>query len=154
MWSLITILFSKIGDFQLPPKSDSLFIQLMLIGIWNTNFWQILMIFLLLDINCIARFEHPGLLNLGHFWLQFFKKWRIFKTSNESSYSLEFFRVVQSCQSNSCCLHRELSARYTFSSNHNIHKSSCGLFFGLQPGIFQNEEVASKFLHGKNSFLW
>ena len=32
MWSLIPILISKIGDFQLPPKSDSLFIQLMLIG--------------------------------------------------------------------------------------------------------------------------
>ena len=31
MWSLIPILISKIGDFQLPPKSDSLFIQLMLI---------------------------------------------------------------------------------------------------------------------------
>ena len=30
MWSLIPILISKIGDFQLPPKSDSLFIQLML----------------------------------------------------------------------------------------------------------------------------
>ena len=30
MWSLIPILISEIGDFQLPPKSDSLFIQLML----------------------------------------------------------------------------------------------------------------------------
>ena len=49
-----------------------------LIGIWNTNFWQILMIFLLLDINCIARFEHPCLLNLGHFRPLFFAIWRIF----------------------------------------------------------------------------
>ena len=30
MWLWFPILISKIGDFQLPPKSDSLFIQLML----------------------------------------------------------------------------------------------------------------------------
>ena len=48
-----------------------------LYGIWNTNFWQILMIFLLLDFNKTAWFDHPGLLNLGHFWPLFFMEWQI-----------------------------------------------------------------------------
>ena len=48
-----------------------------LFGVWNTNFWQILMIFLLLDFNKTAWFDHPGLLNLGHFWPLFFMEWQI-----------------------------------------------------------------------------
>ena len=31
VWSLIPILISKIGNFQLPPKSDNIFIQLVLV---------------------------------------------------------------------------------------------------------------------------
>ena len=61
-------------------------------GVWNTIFWQILMIFMLLDFNYTAWFDHPGLLNLGHFWPLFFVEWPIFNKSNESSYSLGFFR--------------------------------------------------------------
>ena len=48
-----------------------------LFGVWNTNFWQILMIFLLLDFNKTAWFDHPDLLNLGHFWPLFFMEWQI-----------------------------------------------------------------------------
>ena len=44
----------------------------------NTNFWQILMIFVLLDLNYTAWFDHPGLLNLGHFRPIFFIKWWIY----------------------------------------------------------------------------
>ena len=50
---------------------------LLLIGVWNTKFWQILMIFQLLYINYTAWFNHPGLLNLGHLWPLFFVEWRI-----------------------------------------------------------------------------
>ena len=39
------------------------------------------------NVNYTAWFDHPGLLNLGHFWPLFFMEWRIFKKSNTSSYS-------------------------------------------------------------------
>ena len=45
-----------------------------------TIFWQILMIFLLLELNYTTWFDHPGLLNLGHFWPQFFVERRIFRS--------------------------------------------------------------------------
>ena len=49
-----------------------------LFGVWNTIFWHFLRIFLLSDLNYTAWFDHPGLLNLGHFRPLFFAKWRIF----------------------------------------------------------------------------
>ena len=38
------------------------------------------MIFLLLELNYTTWFDHPGLLNLGHFWPQFFVERRIFRS--------------------------------------------------------------------------
>ena len=71
-----------------------------LFGVWNTIFWQILMIFLLLDVDFIAWFDHPGLWNIGHLWPLFFAKWRIFwgeRSQKNSSDNANLLWQLASC---------------------------------------------------------
>ena len=72
MWSLIPILILKISNFQLPPKSDSFFIQFML-NIYFVQLWHNSLIWSLDMPYCpVGKFIY--LINNAAFWQRNRKK--------------------------------------------------------------------------------
>ena len=76
--------------------------------IWNTIFWQNLMIFLLLVLDFIAWFSHPGLWKIRLKWPLFAIERLIFEKSKSSLYSSanscsRLWSSVVVCEGDGCC---------------------------------------------------